>query len=246
LPSLSWSSKPRQATPRSHMVQVSAGMSGAQPEKPLVARLDVVPEPDATNTADADVHAGQAELVGDPLRSVGGERERAVEDAFLHLLGHAVGVGAARASLPLEQRLDASDLEGALDLVEGVAVVAHNAARLATLPSSLSELEQGQLSSGALWQGHSGSLLGLFVCLATANLTQRTEWPAYAFSALVSEKYATTSGRPSRRCCPGRAGDESVAQRAVSARAHGLNGGIDRIDRPVAVGRYGSTSGPPA
>jgi hypothetical protein len=49
--------------------------------------------------------------------------------------------------------MHATDLEGALDLVERVAVVAHDAAGLGAVAQFLGQVEQGQLPSGTLRQG---------------------------------------------------------------------------------------------
>jgi hypothetical protein len=71
---------------------------------------------------------------------------------------------ALRPPLLLHEGLDASDLEGAADLVEGVAVVAHHAAGLRPVAELLGELQQRELAAGTLGQrGHLGSpsVLGL-------------------------------------------------------------------------------------
>jgi hypothetical protein len=66
-------------------------------------------------------------------------------------------VGCLRTSLLLDQGGDASDLEGAAHLVEGVAVVAHEAPGLGDVAELLDELEQAELAAGTLRQGgHSG------------------------------------------------------------------------------------------
>jgi hypothetical protein len=57
-----------------------------------------------------------------------------------------------------DERGDASDLEGASDFVEGVAMVAHDVAGFGHVAELLGEFEQGQFPSGTLGRGgHLGS-----------------------------------------------------------------------------------------
>src|SRR5262245_27747789 len=104
--------------------------------------------------------------------------EGVVEDLVLDLLRHAIGVRSARPATLLDQGGGSSHLEGALDLVERVAVVAHDLAGLRDVPQLGGELQQRQLPSGTLWQGGhrvSSSVVG---CSATSNLPRKDRVPA--------------------------------------------------------------------
>jgi CSLREA domain-containing protein len=65
----------------------------------------------------------------------------------------AVEEGCLRPALLLDEGRDPADLDGAADLVERVAVVAHDAAGLGDVAQLLGELEQGELPSSTLGQG---------------------------------------------------------------------------------------------
>ena len=84
------------------------------------------------------------------MRRVG---QSVVEDLLLNVLGKAIRVLSPRAALLLGQRRGAADVEGALHLVERVAVVAHDLAALGDVAQFFSELEQRELSSGTLCLG---------------------------------------------------------------------------------------------
>jgi len=96
----------------------------------LVACLDVVAEPDAPDAAGTDVHVVEAQLIRHPLRPLRRVLQRVVEDSLLDVGSDAVRVWVSGAALLLDERGDAADLEGALYLVERVAVVAHQLASL--------------------------------------------------------------------------------------------------------------------
>lgn len=94
---------------------------GLQSQQALVPGLEVVAEPDAADTGGTDIDALQPQLVGDALAAVGGLLEAQVEDLLLDGLGDPVEMGVARAPALLDQGRHTADLEGLLDLVEGVA-----------------------------------------------------------------------------------------------------------------------------
>ena len=74
-----------------------------QAHQALVAGLNSVAQPRAAHSTGADLRATQAQLVGDPLRSVGGECEGAVEDVLLDLRGDAIGMRIALSALLLNE-----------------------------------------------------------------------------------------------------------------------------------------------
>lgn len=86
------------------------------------ARLNDEKRPSAVNPPTPGLR------VADPLGAVRRMLERAVEDRSLDLPTDPVRMWTLQASPLLDQRRDPTDLEGAPDLVEGVAVVAHDAA----------------------------------------------------------------------------------------------------------------------
>jgi hypothetical protein len=88
----------------------------------LQSRLQVATEPDAPDAGRAHGDSFQAELVGDALRAVGRMVEAIGEDPYLDLGADAVRVRPAGAAALLDERLDPTDLEGAADFVEGVAM----------------------------------------------------------------------------------------------------------------------------
>lgn len=130
---------------------------GFEPEQALVAREDVVALPDAAYVRWTDLDAGESKLVGDELRSLGGVLEAEVEDGGLDLGTDAVGMGAARPALLLDEAGDTGGLEGALDLVERVAVIAHELACPGDVAEFLGQLQQRELALGnLLGSGHLG------------------------------------------------------------------------------------------
>jgi hypothetical protein len=132
-----------------------------------------------SQTADArraDGQALQAELVGDALGAVGGVVEAVGEDPGLDLRADAVRMGPAGPAALLDQGLDAADLEGAADLVEGVAVVAHQPAGLGDIAELLGKLEQRELPSGTLRQGGHSAPSWVSVGLSNFHSTQRAGW----------------------------------------------------------------------
>ena len=159
----------------------------------FVARLDVVAEPDAPDAARADVHVVEAQLVRHVLRPSRRLVEREVEDSVLNVGSDTIRVRVARAALLLDERGDAADLEGALHLVERIAVVAHQLAGLRDVAELLSELQQGQLPSGTVAGGGHSVLQGFG--LWRFQNTLRTGWPPLRFVGDLSDNYSTTSRR---------------------------------------------------
>ena len=110
-----------------------------------------------------------------------GKRQGVVEDRLLDRLGNAVGMRAARTTLLLDKRRGPADLEGSLDLVERVPVVAHDPAGFRDAAEFFGQLQQRQLSSSTLCQGgHSILLQGKAVCFATSTLPRRTGWSLFS------------------------------------------------------------------
>ena len=122
-------------------------------QQALVAGLEVVAHPDPAHAARADLDVLHAELVGHPHATLGREVEGVGQDLLLDLLGDAVGMRAARAALLEQKRGCSSRLEGPSHLVEGVAVVSHEAAGLGDVTELLGEFERRELPSGTLGQG---------------------------------------------------------------------------------------------
>src|SRR5690606_39512456 len=108
------------------------GVAGVsfQPQQALVAGEQIVTLPYPAHPRRADLDPLQAQLVGDELRASGGMGQAEVEDGRLDLGRDPVRVRPTRAAALLDQGSDAAGLEGALDLVERIAVVAHDLARL--------------------------------------------------------------------------------------------------------------------
>ena len=123
---------------------------GLEAQQALVARLQIMAEPDAAHAGRADVDALEAELVGDTLGTVGGLFEAQVEDALLDGLGDPVRMRVPGAAALLDEGGHAADLERLLDLVEGVAVVAHDLAGLRDVAQFFGQLQQRQLTLGTL------------------------------------------------------------------------------------------------
>jgi len=100
----------------------------------------------------------EPKLMGDSLGAVGWPIEAVLENPFLDFWRDAVGVRASRTSAFLDQGSDAADLEGPSDLIEGVAVIAHDAAGLRDVAELLGKLEQGELPLGTLGWGPTRAL----------------------------------------------------------------------------------------
>ena len=115
-----------------------------------MAPEQVVTLPDAAHARLADLNALQAQLVGDELRTLGGMGQAEVEDDLFDLGRDPVGVWPARAATLFDQGGDSAGLEGALDLVERVTVVAHDLARLGDVAEFLGQLQQRELALGTL------------------------------------------------------------------------------------------------
>ena len=92
-------------------------------------------------------------MIGHALGPMGRELEGVFEDPLLDLWGHAVGMGAARPTFLLDECFDPADLEGAFDLVEGIAVVSHDLAGLRDVSEFCGEFEQRELASCTVCQG---------------------------------------------------------------------------------------------
>ena len=84
----------------------------------------------------------------------------------------------ARPSLLFDEASDSSHLEGAPDLIERVSVVADNLARLGHVPEFFGQLEQGQLPSGTLRDGHS---VLRSLAFEDPKVPRRTGWSPFAF-----------------------------------------------------------------
>src|SRR5262249_1010813 len=98
-------------------------------------------------------------------------------DQILDLLRDTVGVRTARTAPLLDQPGRAAHLERPLDLVERVAVVAHDLAGLGDVAELRGELEQGELPSGTLWQGsHRVSSMGSGLFSDSQSTPGRTGW----------------------------------------------------------------------
>lgn len=118
-----------------------------QAHQALVAGLQVVAQPDAAHARGRDFDAGQPQVVGDALGAVGRPGQAMGQPPFLDLRGDPVRVGAAAL---FDQGGDAPRLEGPTDLVEGVAVVAHDLAGTGNIAEFVGQLQQGQLAFGTL------------------------------------------------------------------------------------------------
>jgi len=109
-----------------------------------------VTQPNAADAAGADLGASQAQLIGDSLRAVRREAQGVIEDLLFDLGRHAIWMRITRPAFLLDQCSDAADLKGPPDLVEGVAVVAHQLAGLRYVAEFLGQLQQGEFSLGTL------------------------------------------------------------------------------------------------
>jgi hypothetical protein len=115
-----------------------------EPHQSLVARLDIVAKPDTSDAASADVHVVEAELIRNALRAVSRGLQRVIENPRLDVRSDAVWMRIGRTTLLLDERSHATDLEGALHLVERVAVIAHQFAGLRDVAELFGELRQRQ------------------------------------------------------------------------------------------------------
>ena len=79
--------------------------------------------------------------------------ERVGKDLRLDLLSDAVRMWPSRATALLDKRGDAADLKRPADFVEGVAVVAHDAAGFSDVLQFLGKMQQRELPSSTLGQG---------------------------------------------------------------------------------------------
>jgi len=111
-------------------------------QQALEAGLQIVAAPDAAHAGDADVDVLQAQLVGHALSTVGGMLQGVGQDLRFDVLRDAVGMWAPRTAALLDERGNAADLERPADLIEGIAVVAHDAAGLGDVLQLLSKMQQ--------------------------------------------------------------------------------------------------------
>ena len=111
-----------------------------QPQQPVVAGLEFVAGPHAPHPARTDLEPSEHQLVGHPLGAVGRVFERMGQDRLLDRRRDPVRVRPLRAGQPVEQPLGAVHLEVAADLVEVLAAVAHDPARLRDVAEFLGQL----------------------------------------------------------------------------------------------------------
>ena len=155
-----------------------------QPQQPRVPRLGLVAQPDAAHAARTHLVPLQSELVRHPLLPPGRVLECVLEDLCLDLGRDAVGVRAARTALLLDQRVHAADLERALDLVERVAVVAHDLAGLGHVPQFLGELSNDNFLRVLCGRAVIGCASGEWVS-GDSQSTRRAGWPLFCFQGAV-------------------------------------------------------------
>ncbi len=124
-----------------HMVRASPRYVMSTDREAVVEAL-----PDATNARGTDLDSRQSELVGDELCALGRVQQVEVEDGLLDLGRDAVGMRVAWPAALLDQGIEAAHLVGAADLVEQVAVVAHELTGLGHVAKGLGEMEQGFLA----------------------------------------------------------------------------------------------------
>jgi len=142
------------------LAEHEGGIAGGllQPQQAFGLGFQVVPHPDAADAAGTDGGSHQSKLIGDALWSVSRFSQRVVEDLLFDLGGKAIGMRVFRSALVLDERSDASDLEGSSDFVERVPMVAHDLAGFGDVSELLGEFEQRQFPSGTLGRGgHSDS-----------------------------------------------------------------------------------------
>lgn len=103
-------------------------------------------QPHPAHPAGGDRHPLQPQLVGDPRRPVGRPLQAVVEDLLLDLGRDEVRMRAARPALLLDQGAHPAGLERPANLLEGVAVVAHDPAGLGDVAQFVGELQQRELA----------------------------------------------------------------------------------------------------
>jgi hypothetical protein len=120
-------------------------------DEPLVAGLEGVAQPHPTHAAGTDVCSPEAKFIRNALRSMRGKFERVVEDHLaLDLGGDAIGMRISRTAALLDEGGNAADLERTTDLVERIAMIAHDLAGSGDVPELFGQLQQGQLPLGTL------------------------------------------------------------------------------------------------
>jgi hypothetical protein len=124
-----------------------------QTQQTLDADFEIVSKPDAANAGGAYGHPLKPQFIGDPLSAVCGPLQAVVENLDFDLGRNAVGMWSPRAAAVLDQCGHGAGLEGAADLVEGVAVVAYSIAGTGHVAELLGELEQREFSSVPLSRG---------------------------------------------------------------------------------------------
>src|SRR5437867_4259633 len=115
-----------------------------QPQEALVPGLEVVAQPDAADPGSPDVDSLQAQFVGDALGALSGKGQGVVQDLLFDLRRDPIRMRSSRSALFLYESRDASHLEGALDLVESVPVIAYDLAGLGDVAQFFSQLQQGE------------------------------------------------------------------------------------------------------
>ena len=109
-----------------------------------------------------------------------------------------IGSGAAGAALLLDERSDAADLDRPADLIESIAVVAHDAAGLGEVLQLLSKMQQRELPSSTLGQGGRSILLSELV-VSNPNVSEGRMVAAVLSSpgpsGDLSDNYRATSDR---------------------------------------------------
>ena len=105
-----------------------------------MAGLEAVADPHAPHPVRTDLEPSEHQLVGQSLGAVGGMFGRMDRDRLPDRRCDAVGVRSLRSRQPVEQPLGAVNSEVAADVVEVLAGVAQNPARLGDVAEFLSEL----------------------------------------------------------------------------------------------------------
>ena len=111
-----------------------------QPQKPVVAGQEVIARPDAPHAARTDLDPPEHQLVGDPLGPVCRVLQRVGQDRLFNRQGRPVRVRPPGARQPVEQPVGAVQLKAPPDLVELLAAVADDPARLRDVAELLGKL----------------------------------------------------------------------------------------------------------
>lgn len=111
-----------------------------QPQQPVVARLEVVADPDPPHTAGTDLGPPQHPLVCDSLGPVCGVVQRIGHDRLFDRCRYAVGVRPLGTRHPVKQAVGAVQLKAPPDLLELLAGVADDPVCLRDVAECLGEL----------------------------------------------------------------------------------------------------------